>query len=135
MRLFFYLIIISSYALWGCVELHNVQIGDVMGTGKKISVEVSDIGVNMEASMKAAGKLSNKNEEASKLNSIISMFQYGPQTGNIIYRPQVWANFSADLLSQCPNGIISGLTSTREFRNFNFVSTETATVTGYCTGD
>jgi hypothetical protein len=58
MKLFFYLIVISSCTFLGCVELHNVQIGDVMGTGKKIIVEVSDIGFNMEASMKAAGKLS-----------------------------------------------------------------------------
>ncbi len=135
MKIYFPLIAIVFCPFVGCIELHSVQVGDIVGSGKKLTVEVSDMGIDMDKSLKLAGRVTNKNESAQKLSSIISLFQYGPRTGNVVYRPQIWTNISPDLLAQCPNGRVNGLISTREFRNFNFVSTETARVTGYCTGE
>ena len=135
MKLYFPLIVVGFSIFPGCIQLHSVQVGDIVGSGKKLTVEVSDVGIDMDKSLKLAGRLTNKNEGAEKLSSIVSLFQYGPRTGNLVYRPQLWTNISPDLLAQCPNGTVNGLVSTREFRNFNFVSTETARVTGYCTGE
>lgn len=135
MKLYFPLIVVSFCAIVGCIELHSVQVGDIVGSGKKLKVEVSDMGIDMDKSLKMAGSMTNKNESAQKLSAIISLFQYGPRTGNVVYRPQIWTNISPDIRAQCTNGRVNGLISTREFRNFNFVSTETARVTGYCTGE
>lgn len=127
--------IVCLALLPGCIQLHNVQVGDVVGQGKKITVEVSDLGVDMERSVKLAGRMANRDKDAGNLNAIISLFQYGPRTGNIVYRPELWTNFGPSIMEQCPNGTVTGLVSTREFRNFSFVSTETARITGYCTGE
>ncbi|MEI8027015.1 MAG: hypothetical protein WCI18_11765 [Pseudomonadota bacterium] len=135
MKLYFPWIVVVFCTSVGCIELHSVQVGDIVGSGKKLKVEVSDLGIDMDKSLKLAGRVTNKNESAQKLSSIIALFQYGPRTGNVIYRPQIWTNISPDLRAQCMNGEVNGLISTREFRNFNFVSTEMARVTGYCTGE
>jgi hypothetical protein len=131
----FLLSVVTLSFFSGCIQLHNVQVGDVVGQGKKITVEVSDLGVDMDQSIKLAGRMANRDKDAGNLSALISLFQYGPRTGNVIYRPEKWTNFGPSILEQCPKGTVTGLVSTREFRDFNFVSTETARITGYCTGE
>lgn len=125
----------GALVLSGCMTLHRTSIGDISSGGSRFVIEITDIGINMENTSKAVGRVSGKKDEAETVKNIIGLFQWGPRTGNPVYNIGLWNGLAAKILEKCPKGEIHSLVSNREFRNFYYGSAEGVRITGYCLGE
>jgi hypothetical protein len=73
-------------------------------------------------------------QQAGQLSEIISMFQMGPRTGNLVFNDTYAEGILLNLYQACPSGRITGLMSIRETRKYPVISGEIIKVTGYCLG-
>ncbi|MBX3019195.1 MAG: hypothetical protein KF767_15015 [Bdellovibrionaceae bacterium] len=122
----------------GCAILHHVQIGQIDsrdGNAAWIPFEVmvSETGVNTEEIGRFAKAANNgQNNAVSDAAAIVSLFQIGPRTGNLVYN-QTYAEKVIYLIHEkCPSGRVTGLMSVREMRKYPAISGEIVKVTGYC---
>ena len=78
------LIILSS-----CAIKHHVQMGDIdRPVDKKLQpfdIKVSETGVNLKQASEIVSSVTKDNKRAEKIQEIISLFQMGPRTGNLIF--------------------------------------------------
>ena len=128
-----FLIIAALFIGSGCARLHKVKVGNIDNRikGKKFNVKVSEVGVNLERTGEALSRFS-KNDDFNKGAEYLGMIQMGPKTGNPIYNVSEFLNIHDKIKSKCPSMRITGLTSIREMRNYDFVSGEIVKITGYC---
>jgi len=125
----------SGICLSGCAVLHHVQIGDLDNRGKlrAFDIKVSETGINLDEAAEIGKAVSRKNSQVIEdINAIISLFQMGPRTGNMVFNDK-FAEGVIDLIyKECPSGRVTGLTSIREMRKYPVISGEIVKVTGYC---
>ena len=119
-----------------CAVLHHVQVGELDNRGKlrKFDIKVSETGVNLDEARDVANALTRgrHSKALDDVNAIISAFQMGPRTGNIVFNERYAENLLDLLYKECPSGRITGLTSIREMRKYPVISGEIVKVTGYC---
>lgn len=119
--------------LTSCARLHHITVSNVDARmkGSPFEVYVSDMGVNIGETSRAMSRAS-KDGTFKKIGDIVSMFQMGPRTGNPIYHVNEFMGIGEAIKSKCPSMKVTGLTSIREMRNYNFVSGEIVKITGFC---
>lgn len=122
----------------GCAILHHVQIGQVDSRDANsawipFEVMVSETGVNTEEIGRFAKAANNGNNNAvSDAAAIVSLFQIGPRTGNLVYNQAYAEKVIYMIHEKCPSGRVTGLSSVREMRKYPAISGEIVKVTGYC---
>ena len=128
-------IAVLTYLLASCAVLHHVAVGDVheLSRGKKFEIYISEMGINAKA-IGAALDGNDGRRSGSKAAEYIGYFQWGPRTGNVVYKKDAFEGLLTALTEKCPQGRVTGLMSVREMRNYHFVSGEIVKVTGYCVG-
>lgn len=131
-------IVLSTFlcTLSSCAILHHTQVGEIDNRkrGKPFELLVSETGVNIKEArdiLKATSK-SKQAKQMDDLAGIISLFQMGPRTGNMVFDDS-YADEILELIAQeCPSGKVTGLNSIRETAKYPVVSGEIVKVTGYC---
>jgi hypothetical protein len=134
-----FLLMTLSFALSGCAILHQFQMSSIdsetVMSGKKFEIIVSETGVNLQEVTDTA-KLFTQSQQTRKemqqINEIISMFQMGPRTGNMVFNEKYADSIMRAIQLECPTGQISGMTSIRETAKYPVVSGEIVRITGYC---
>lgn len=135
----FLILLTSSLILNGCAFLHQYQMSsidsDMVMSGKKFEIIVSETGVNLQEAANTA-KLFTQSQQTrgdmQRVNEIISMFQMGPRTGNMVFNEKYADSIMRAIQVECPTGKISGMTSIRETAKYPVVSGEIVRITGYC---
>ena len=126
----------SLLVLSSCAVLHHVQVGDIDdrgGKGTAIDLKVSETGINLkEAAAIAKLALRDKSREISQIESIVSMFQMGPRTGNIVFDETYADQLVEMLVAICPSGRITNLLTIRESNKYPVVSGEIIKIKGRC---
>ena len=98
---------------------------------------MSETGIDLGEATKIGQSLTrNKKagEQMQAVNDIISLFQMGPRTGNLVYNDSYAEGLLLRLYETCPSGKITGLSSIRESRKYPVISGEIVKITGYCVG-
>ena len=135
----FLLLIFMSTLVSGCAILHHAQMGEIHSVtvlkGRKFEVKVSETGLSVDEASKVAQSLTRNQgtqNQIQKVRDIISMFQMGPRTGNMVFNEKYADEVYKLVLKACPSGNISGLMSVRELRKYPVVSGEIVRISGYC---
>lgn len=132
-------LIFMGNLLAGCAVLHHVQVGDIDNSRKwdlrPIDIKVSETGIDIEGAVNI-GKSLTRNQKTSRqldqINDIISMFQMGPRTGNLVFNDTYAEGLILRLYEACPSGRLTGMTSIRESMKYPVISGEIVKITGYC---
>ena len=131
-------LIFATGLTFGCAQLHHVQIGEIYNldnyTYTPFEVMVSETGVNLKEATRIARPFlnSSENQRVKDIEQIISLFQFGPVTGNPVYVKDYAKNLALTIYDRCPSGRITGVMSIRETRKYPVISGEIVKVTGYC---
>lgn len=132
---FRWLVVSITTMLTGCAVLHHVQLGDIddRSRGKLIDLKVSETGINLkEAAAIAKYAMRSKAREISAVENIVSAFQMGPRTGNMVF-DEKYADQLVELLSAtCASGKITNLMTVRESAKYPVVSGEIIKIKGTC---
>lgn len=129
---------IMATILGSCVVMHHAQVGDIdnrRGMGKRFEVMVSEMGFNLDEATSIAKSLTRSKAARSDLgraNAIVSMFQSGPRTGNLVLDDSYARDLVELIKARCPSGRVTGLTSVRESNKYPVISGEIVKITGYC---
>ena len=124
----------------GCTYVHHAQVGDIDNTrpGRKIEVNLAEIGIDLEASAQLLDSVSRsqqgKKEKGAfqEIAEIISLFQMGPQTGNPVYNATYADRLRQKLIAKCPHGNITNILSIRELNDYGVASGEIVTLKADC---
>jgi hypothetical protein len=121
-----------------CAELHSTAIGEIDGPlrgGQPIDLKVSDTGVNLGEAASLAGALSGSKagrRQSSSLSDVISLFQWGPTTGNPTFSEDFADEMLTRLQQACPSLRVTGLVLVRETNKYPVISGEIVRLKGYC---
>lgn len=131
--------LILSLISGGCAVVHKVQIAEIDQTFKSksrpIEVLISEVGISTEELGATARMISTNKQSQQKikeLQNIISLFQWGPRTGNITYVRDYADSALTSLVNQCPSGKITNILSVREMTKYPVVSGEIIKVKALC---
>lgn len=129
-----------AFSLSGCAVLHHVQVGEIDNRDNKAQIPfevlMSETGVNtQEIEAMARATNSKGGDNVGDAAAILSLFQMGPRTGNLVYNPRYAEKLVYEIHQKCPSGQITGLMSIREMRKYPAISGEIVKVTGYCLKD
>jgi hypothetical protein len=125
----------------GCAVLHHVQVGQIDNrTAKSVAIPfeimMSQTGISTEEISALAKAANSRNgDNASGAAAIVSLFQMGPRTGNLVYDEKYASRLVYEIHQKCPSGRVTGLMSIREMRKYPVISGEIVKVTGYCMKD
>ncbi len=123
---------------WGCASLYQIQISDIQGTEGHLSpveVRVSETGIDVQRAAELEGVMMASRMsrlEGHEVGGILSLFQFGPKTGNVVYSEIYADQLVREMVRQCPTGRITGLVSVRETRAYPVVSGEVVKLSGLC---
>lgn len=130
----------SLFALCtGCAVLHRTQLSDIdSAAGKPISIKVSENTINFAevgAIMKGVGgvaKSSALKKAGDAFALYTTLFQYGPRTGAPVYNELYARDIAERLVTQCPGGRLTNITSLRESREYPVVKGEIVRIDATC---
>ncbi|MES1179095.1 MAG: hypothetical protein ABUL62_32575 [Myxococcales bacterium] len=122
----------------GCASMYNQQISDIDSTRGRLrpfEIQTNATGVNVHDGATVARAIASDEatrREASFLETVIALTQFGPQTGEPTFSDD-WADGMVDqLLRVCPSGQVTGLSARREAMKYPVISGELVTIKGYC---
>jgi hypothetical protein len=121
----------------GCATLHRVQIDEIdaqHGRLEPFEIHVSETGVNVKA-IGAIASAASGSSRPSKLANLVSLFEFGPKTGDVVFDDAFADDVAARVLERCPSARVTGLLSMRESASYYAVSGEYVTVRGFCIVD
>ncbi len=122
--------------LSSCAIKHHVQVGDIERVpGKKLvpfKLLVSQTGVNLKEGASIISGITRDNGRASQAAEIISLFQMGPRTGQLVFNEKYADVVPKLITAKCPSGKVTGLLMLRETNKYPVVSGEIIKITGYC---
>ncbi len=134
-----FILITSIVFLNGCAILHHYQMDSIDSAtvlkGQKFEILVSETGVNLQELTDTANLFTQSRKgqgDMQRANEIISLFQMGPRTGNMVFNEKYADSVMRAIQIKCPSGKISGMTSIRETAKYPVVSGEIVRITGYC---
>lgn len=131
------ILVLIMFLVSGCAVLHHVRVGTVDNRSSQVQVPfkivMSEVGVSTEEIGKMAKATNSRcGDQAADVAAILSLFQMGPQTGNLTYNPRFAEKLIYEIHQKCPSGEVTGLMSIRELRKYPAISGEIVKVTGYC---
>jgi hypothetical protein len=121
----------------GCASLHHAQLDEIDGqTGRlePFEIHVSETGVNTRA-VGAVASVAMHSSKPSQIANIVSLFQFGPKTGDVVFDDKYADVVAQMILDRCPSARVTGLVSLRESTKYYAVSGEYVTVRGFCIVD
>lgn len=130
--------LISLVFLCGCAVLHHVQVGEIDNRKKydlkPIEIKVSEMGVDLNDVRNISKGLMDKDsgKKTDEALQFLQYFQMGPHTGAGVYSIEYIKDIQAKLLSQCPNGFLTGILSIRETREYPVIKGEIVKIKAYC---
>ena len=128
---------ITLFALLSsCATKHHVQLGDIERVpGKKLvpfTVLLSQTGVNIKEAASIVSGVTRDNGRAQEIASIISLFQMGPRTGQMVFNEKYADAVPKLITAKCSSGKVTGLLMIRETNKYPVVSGEIIKITGFC---
>jgi hypothetical protein len=126
-------VLCSMAFAFSCAVLHHVQIGEIDNTrpkGRAIDIKVNEVGVDLQEAARLADGMSSRGD--NRFQTMLAMFQVGPQTGAPAFNDTYPDVIFGDLAEKCPSGKITGLSSIRESRKYPIISGELVKITGWC---
>ena len=134
-----FILLSSIFVFSGCAFLHQYQLdsidSDIVLKGRKFEIIVSETGVNLQETADTAKLFTQSKstqKEMQQIQDIISLFQMGPRTGNMVFNEKYADSIMQAIQMKCPHGKISGMTSIRETAKYPVVSGEIVRFIGYC---
>jgi hypothetical protein len=127
----------AGVALSGCAHLHRAQLDEIdtqHGILRPFEIHVSETGVSAQA-VGTIASIATRSARPSQLAAIISLFEFGPKTGEVVFDDTFADNVAEEILARCPSARVTGLMSLRESTNYYAVSGEYVTVRGFCVVD
>lgn len=126
-------VLITAFS--SCAILHHVQVGSIdnrtdQETLVPFDIKLSEYGVSTEDIGRIAQ--ATQSDALQSIAAVVSLFQFGPSTGNIVYNEKYAENLIQEIYAKCPTGHITGLISIREMRKYPVISGEIIKVTGFC---
>ncbi len=131
-------------SLCSCASLYHVQVADIETTdrGRVIDVKVSETAFDFKAVGQTGLAIAKNNayrrgntgaqDQIAGLELILALTNYGPRTGLPVFTDRYSDYVLDELISKCPTGRITGITSVRESRNYPYISGEIVNIRGYC---
>ncbi len=138
-----YLLILLAFTFTGCAVMHRSAIGERDAPEEdlqRIAVDVSDVGVDTRGVArsgatiaKTAGRNSGTMKNlAGSLEFLAWATSMSPRTGNPTW-DDLWADsITRQLRARCPDGVVTGIQTTRESASYPYVSGEIVRVRAYC---
>ena len=132
------LLAVGLLGAWGCASLHHVQISDIEISGgetRPVEVKISETGIDIKQAANMTTDLTPVRQahfEAREVGTLLSLFEWGPRTGNRVYSEIYADQVVHELVRQCPSGRITGIVSIRESRDYSIVSGEVVKLSGLC---
>lgn len=127
----------ACLALAGCSQLHRAQLDEIdtqRGYLRPFEIHLSETGVSTRA-IGTVASVATRSARASQIAAIISLFEFGPKTGEVVFDDTFADNVAEQILAHCPSARVTGLMSLRESTNYYAVSGEYVTVRGFCIVD
>lgn len=122
--------------LSSCAIKHHVQLGDIERVpGKKLvpfNLLLSQTGVNIDEAAGIISGVTRDNGRAKDIAAIISLFQMGPRTGELVFNEKYADAVPKLITAKCPSAKVTGLTMVRETNKYPVVSGEIIKITGFC---
>ena len=142
----FLYVLLPLLFLGGCATVHQHQMSnidtettirgsrfEIILSEKDVNMSEKELGTNLSKKM-VKDKL--KREEKTLLRSIATQFTFAPVSTNPIFIEDYADKLAEMILRKCPNGNITGLSTTRERGNYTRGATKIngaiVRVTGYC---
>jgi hypothetical protein len=152
LKLFIKLVVIESMryfillflGLSSCASLYHVQVADVEASdrGRMIEVMVSETAFDFKAVGQTGLGIAKRNairrgdsratDQIQGAELILALTNYGPRTGLPVFTDRYSDYVLDELISKCPTGRITGITSIREARQYPFISGEIVNIRGFC---
>jgi hypothetical protein len=123
--------------LSGCTTLHRAQLDEIdvrQGFLRPFEIHVSETGVSARA-VGTIASIATRSARPAQLATIISLFEFGPKTGEVVFDDTFADNVAEEILARCPSARVTGLMSLRESTSYYAVSGEYVTVRGFCIVD
>lgn len=123
--------------------MHRSAIGEreaPSSSAQPIAVDVSDIGVDTRGIAKTgAAATRTVGRQSGTMKNIAGGIEFlawattqSPRTGNPTW-DDLWADsISQQLRERCPDGVVTGIQTTRESASYPYVSGEIVRVRAYC---
>jgi hypothetical protein len=121
----------------GCASLHHAQLDEIdaqTGHLRPFEIHVAETGVDTRAVGAVASAVA-QSSKPSQIASIVSLFQFGPKTGDVVFDDKYADVVAQMILDRCPSARVTGLVSMRESTKYYAVSGEYVTVRGFCIVD
>lgn len=130
--------------LCSCASLYHVQVSDVEATdrGRLVQVMVSETAFDIKAVGQTGIAIAKRDavrradsgayDKAAGAEVLLALTNFGPRTGIPVFTERYSDYVLDDLISKCPTGRITGLTSVRESRNYPYISGEIVNIRGFC---
>jgi hypothetical protein len=83
----------------------------------------------------AVASVAMHSSKPSQIANIVSLFQFGPKTGDVVFDDKYADVVAQMILDRCPSARVTGLVSLRESTKYYAVSGEYVTVRGFCIVD
>ena len=123
--------------LAGCATLHHVQLDEIdasRGRLEPFEIHVSELGIDVRQAGHVASAVSGS-KAPNKVAALVSLFQFGPKTGEPGLDDRYADVVAQAILERCPGGRVTGLVSVRESTKYYAVSAEYVSVRGFCIVD
>jgi hypothetical protein len=130
-------VLLFAVALTGCSTLHRAQLDEIdtrQGFLRPFEIHVSETGVSARA-IGTIASVATHSARPTQIAGIISLFEFGPKTGEVVFDDTFADNVAEQILAACPSARVTGLMSLRESTSYYAVSGEYVTVRGFCIVD
>ena len=127
-----------------CASLYHVQVADVENAsrGRVIDVKVSETAFDIKGMGQTGLSVAQRNahrrgdvrtsDQLAGLEVILALSNYGPRTGLPVFTERYSDYVLDDLITKCPTGRITGITSIREARQYPYISGEIVNIRAIC---
>jgi hypothetical protein len=131
------LLALGLAGITGCSTLHRAQLDEIdarQGSLRPFEIHVSETGISTRA-IGTIASVAAHSARPAQLAGIISLFEFGPKTGEVVFDDTFADNVAEQILAACPSARVTGLMSLRESTSYYAVSGEYVTVRGFCIVD
>lgn len=137
-------LVLLYLGLCSCASLYHVQVADIQASdrGRMIEVMVSETAFDFKGVGQTGLNIAKRNavrrgdtkaaEHIQGAELVLALTNYGPRTGLPVFTDRYSDYVLDELISKCPNGRITGITSIREARQYPYISGEIVNIRGFC---
>ena len=136
--------ILLFLGLSSCASLYHMQVANIEASnrGRLVEVYVSETAFDFKSVGQTGLNIAKRNavrrgdtgaqDKIAGAELILALSNYGPRTGLPVFTDRYSDYVLDELISKCPTGRITGITSIREARQYPFISGEIVQIRGFC---